>query len=260
MKTRNSVAKIAALTTAVSLLSITSNAAETTTTTTITNYGALGGEISSGSQMIQVGQRPTLKWKISYPYSVKEVVNITPNGPPKTLVPLVTDIKMLGQGVTAGTTFVRTQGAVNLNSIGYQTVFDGVNADVTSNNFALSALFGSTFQNNILPAGTTLRFSGRFLYPGTDTWSTTYATGDGTTNVRTLVDGDDCPVGLGIGDGPTLESFLRPYLDSAGKINIGPLDMIVFMELTHTEAESDSPGYDFQDLLFVVTFRKPPVP
>lgn len=52
---------------------------------------------------------------------------------------------------------------------------------------------------------------------------------------------------------PSLESFLRPYLDAGGRVNIGPMDVIVFMELTHTD-QADG-GYDLQDMVLLVTFK-----
>jgi hypothetical protein len=56
---------------------------------------------------------------------------------------------------------------------------------------------------------------------------------------------------------PSLESFLRPYLDTTGKVKIGPMDVIVFMELTHSSGQKSESGYDLQDMVLLVTFRKP---
>jgi hypothetical protein len=53
---------------------------------------------------------------------------------------------------------------------------------------------------------------------------------------------------------PTVEDFIKPYLDSNGKIKIGPMDVIYLMELTHTN-KYDA-GFDLQDLCLLVTFRK----
>ncbi|MEZ5434456.1 MAG: hypothetical protein R3F31_25480 [Verrucomicrobiales bacterium] len=52
---------------------------------------------------------------------------------------------------------------------------------------------------------------------------------------------------------PTLESFLRPYLDDNGNIKIGPMDVIYLMELTHTDRNNG--GFDLQDLVILVTFQ-----
>jgi hypothetical protein len=73
--------------------------------------------------------------------------------------------------------------------------------------------------------------------------------------VRALVSGQSCPTNVPDYNAPSLESFLKPYLDSTKKVKIGPMDVIIIMELTHTD--TSSVGYDLQDLVMLVTFRKP---
>jgi hypothetical protein len=250
MKTSHSFAKTTALTAAISLFSLATHADLLPT-----------GTISAASKVIQVGQVPTISWSIIYPKKVDEVITIptTPSDPVVTKVKLRTSMRVIGQGVTAGAnTFCRTKGFMSLNTSSFKTIFDGVNANVTATEMKLDTLFGSAYSNNILPAGTRLRFGGQYRNPYSGEWSSPYRTGDGTTNVRTLIAGDTPPAGLGISDGPSLESFLRPYLNSAGKVNIGPMDMIVFMELTHPPSDSTSSGYDFQDLLYLLSFAEVP--
>ena len=87
-------------------------------------------------------------------------------------------------------------------------------------------------------------------------WSGThYKSNDGTDNIRFLVKGQTPPTNVPDYNAPSLESFLRPYLDSTGKVNIGDMDVIVFMELTHTAAQKSQPGYDLQDMVLLVTFE-----
>jgi secreted trypsin-like serine protease len=52
-----------------------------------------------------------------------------------------------------------------------------------------------------------------------------------------------------------LESFIKPYLTATNKVQIGPMDVIVFMELTHTNSQKSDPGYDLQDMVLLVTFK-----
>ena len=73
--------------------------------------------------------------------------------------------------------------------------------------------------------------------------------------MKALVNGDPCPSKIPDYNAPSLEKFLKPYLDSSNNVMIGPMDVIIFMELTHTNP-ADS-GYDEQDLVFLVSFRKP---
>lgn len=253
MKTSNSVAKTAALTAAISLLSVSAHA-----------VGIPNGTISSVNSMVQVGQKPTIVWNINFPPSIADVVTIDEINPPKTKVALKADIRTIGQGVTGLTDkgivfFQPTRGLVSLGGSDYKQIFFGTNSQVTPNISNLERLFGDGYKGNILPANTTLQFGGDIWFGGKPVvYSTRYFTKDGTTNVRTLVAGDTPPVGLGRSNGPTLESFLEPFL-TAGKVNIGPMDMIVFMELTHKPSQSTDSGYDFQDLLLLVSFSEPPV-
>jgi hypothetical protein len=41
-------------------------------------------------------------------------------------------------------------------------------------------------------------------------------------------------------------------------VKIGPMDVIIFMELTHTDAQNNQMGYDCQDMVLLVTFQTIP--
>jgi hypothetical protein len=74
--------------------------------------------------------------------------------------------------------------------------------------------------------------------------------------VRTLVNGATPPSNVPDYNAPSLESFLKPYLDASKKVKIGPMDVIVFMELTHSASQKSDIGYDLQDCVFLLTFSK----
>lgn len=98
-------------------------------------------------------------------------------------------------------------------------------------------------------------FGGYYNIDNTSTsnnWYTFFNSESGS-NVKALVNGDSCPNYKTEYNAPTLESFLKPYMDASNKIKIGPMDVIIFMELTTTNTKDA--GYDFQDLVFLVTFR-----
>jgi hypothetical protein len=247
--------------TAAGLIAFSSSAA-------LTSAGPLPtGSIKCSSPLISKGLYPVLEWNITYPPAIEDliIIPVSPSDPIETKVPLIATFRTIGQGVTTGAndTFVKTRGKLSLGTSPFQTVFFGTNPEVSTTPFNLAALFGSQYTGNLIPAGTKIRFGGDIwmgdLSNGADnSFQYAYNTGDGTTNVRALYDNDPMPVGFSVGGGgPSLESFLLPYLDSAGRINIGPEDVIVFMELTHNASQSTSPGYDFQDLLFLVSFKKP---
>ncbi|MBN8460463.1 MAG: hypothetical protein J0M04_21750 [Verrucomicrobia bacterium] len=213
--------------------------------------GVPTGSLSVSHSMVRVGARPVLNWNITYPSVVQNYVTVVPPGTVQPKENLICDVRILGAGVTAKAsnssnyTFVRTEGRMRVNgSSTWTTIFDGVNTDQVVKKQNIIKTFNIT-------KGQAIDFGGRYYY--NNSWSTQYTSLNGD-NVRTLVNGQTPPSNVPDYNAPSLESFLRPYLDSSGKVKIGPMDVIVFMELTHTD-KSDI-GYDLQDLVLLVTFRK----
>jgi len=217
------------------------------------------GSLTAFPTMVQTGTKPTLTWSINYPSVVKDYVTITQ---PSTVTPketLYVDVRILGAGVTvtsggSGFTFVPTEAQMSYNSTStanYKRIFYGTNNDV---NASTPVSTSTILTNSRVDANKPLRFGGRYYYNGA--WGTAYRSSDGTDNVRVLVNGDTPPSNVPEYNAPSLESFLRPYLDSTGKVRIGPMDVIVFMELTHNSSQKSDPGYDLQDMVLLLTFRK----
>ncbi len=207
------------------------------------------GQISASSSVVRLGGLPTLTWNIDYPSQIDEYVEVDPPG---TIIPkerIRMEIRALGAGVTSsssrgGFSFVHTEGLFRYNRGSWQTLFSGTNPDVEQNKVVFS---------DIVDANSRLRFGGHYYY--NRRWSNFYNSSDGTTNVRVLKNGDRVPTTFDVASVPTLEDFIKPYLDASGKVRIGPMDMIVMMELTHTERQRTSIGYDLQDMVFLVTFK-----
>ncbi len=220
----------------------------------------LTGTITADQVTVLNGQKPTLKWSVNYPSVVGKVVTIDPDKITP-IIPLYADVRVIGQGVTAGTgnggyIFVPTLASMSIDGGSFKEVFFGTNPSVNPGNIiSISNIFGSAYANNLIPAGKALRFGGQYNYNGS--LGTYYKCGDGTDNVRFLVNGQTPPTNVPEYNAPSLESFLRPYLDTTGKVKIGPMDVIVFMELTHTAAQKAEAGYDLQDMVLLVTFRNP---
>jgi len=159
----------------------------------------------------------------------------------------------LGAGVTVSNsngsnlTFVPTEATMSYAGGSYQRLFYGTNDVVNPN---------SVVYSGIVESGKNIRFGGRYFY--NNSWGTNYTSTSGTNNVRTLVSGQYPPTTYPLHTAPTLENFIKPYLDASGKVMIGPMDVIVFMELTHTDAQSTQTGYDLQDMVLLVTFKEVP--
>lgn len=208
------------------------------------------GWITAGPSLVRAGSSASLAWGISYPSSVTDFVKVVP---PATVTPktkLNYEIRVLGAGVTTSysdgshLTFIPTEALFSFNGGTYNRIFYGTNADVKP---------GEVVASGKVKVNQSLRFGGRYYY--NNSWSTLYTSTTGTNNVRTLVNGDYPPTTYTLATAPTLENFIKPYLDASGRVAIGPMDVIVFMELTHTDAQRTELGYDCQDMVLLVTFK-----
>jgi len=222
------------------------------------------GTLTAFPTVVQTGTKPTLTWGITYPNVVTDVVTITPTttsgGSTTTVTPkvnLVADIRVLGAGVTSQDSrgniiYYRTQGKIKYNgSSSYSVIFDGKQTDSIVQTQGILPLFTGIAVNRNQP----MYFGGCYNIDNTsksNNWYTFFNSESGG-NVKALVNGDSCPNYKTEYNAPTLESFLKPYMDGSNKIKIGPMDVIIFMELTTTNTKDA--GYDFQDLVFLVTFR-----
>jgi hypothetical protein len=218
------------------------------------------GSLDAYPTVVQTGTKPSLTWSINHPSIVKDYVTCTP---PNTIIPkqnLKYDIRILGAGVTSQNsngsinywyTRARVATGSSPGSSSYSTFWNGRQTD------SIVQQQGLVVTNRSAAANTRIHFGGNYNTDNSSSssnWSTFYSSSNNSTQVRTLVSGDTCPPNVPDYNAPSLESFLKPYLDSTNKVRIGPMDVIVFMELTHTNTADI--GYDLQDLVFLVTFRQ----
>jgi hypothetical protein len=215
-----------------------------------TPLAAPTGWLSASPGLVRVGANPVIKWNIEYPSNtVEEHVDVDDSTvTPKEILDY--EIRVLGAGVTTSNsngsnlTFVPTEALFSFAGGSYNRIFYGTNYDVKSTRIVSSGT---------IERGQSMKFGGRYYY--NRSWSTLYTSDRGTNNVRTMVNGDLPPTTYTLYTAPTLESFIKPYLDASGRVSIGPMDVIVFMELTHTDAQSKQMGYDCQDMVLLVTFK-----
>lgn len=210
------------------------------------------GSLLATPDHVKIGERPTLSWNITYPAVVKDIITITPPGTSTPKVKVAMDVRVIGAAVRIVWT-----GAWGLIT---RWEWASVEAQVSVNNGSYSRIFYNT-QNKINPstiaysatvqAGRDINFAGRYYYDG---WSNLYKSTTAGGNVVALVNGDLPPTTTPLYQQPTIEDFIRQYLDGQGRVKIGPKDVIYLMELTHTN-KNDS-GFDLQDLALLVTFRE----
>jgi len=210
------------------------------------------GSLTATPTVVQTGTKPTLTWSINYPSVVKNYVTITPPGG-GTITPsqnLICDIRILGLGVTTQNSngsinYIETKGVIKYNgSSSWTTLYDGRETDTIVQQQGIIKTLSVT-------SAKAIDLGGQYYY--NNAWSTLSTSGVTPSYVWSLVNGDACPSRVPDYNAPSLETFIKPYLDSSNKVRIGPMDVIVFMELTHTNTADV--GYDQQDLVLLITFR-----
>ncbi len=207
------------------------------------------GWLTAFPTVVQTGTKPTLTWGINYPSIVEDYVTITPPGTVTADEDVDCEIRVLGAGVTVSSSnstsysFVPTEATMRYDNDSYKRIFYGTNHDVNPEQVI------NTF---VLQKNKELNFGGSYYYSG---WGPNFTSQSGTQNVRTLVNGMVPPSNIPSYGAPSLESFLKPYLGPDGKVWIGPMDVIVFMELTHYDSQASNPGYDLQDMVLLLTFK-----
>ena len=208
------------------------------------------GWLSAYPSIVQTGTKPTLTWGINYPSIVEDYVTITPPATITTDEEVDCEIRILGAGVTVSSSnsnsysFVPTEARLSYNDGSYTQIFYGTNHDVNPDQVVWSMT---------IPKNKKLKFGGRYYY--NRSWGPWFHSDSGGDNVRVLVNGSTPPSNVPEYNAPSLESFIKPYLTPNNTVAIGPMDVIVFMELTHYDSQKSDPGYDLQDMVILVTFK-----
>ena len=215
------------------------------------------GTLSAFPTIVQAGTHPQLTWNVTLPAAVLDVVTITSPGTVTATKSQYVDVRILGASVKAVTTnnsgqvtswsWVPTEALLSFNGGSYTRVFYNTNNNVNQNTIV------ATRQLNV---GQRIDFGGRYNH--NDSWSSMRTSTNSANTVRALKHGDTPPTTTPLYQQPTIESFILPYLDTNGKMKLGPRDVVYLMELTHTDTSHG--GFDLQDLVVLCTFRDVPAP
>ncbi len=207
------------------------------------------GWLTAFPTAVRTGTNPQLTWSITYPSRVENYVAIQAPATIQLTSMMDVEIRVVGAGVTTGGSdgsnenWVPTQALLSLNGGTYTSIFSGNSTDVHPDSLVWARR---------LDKDSVLRFGGRYYL---NQWSQAYNSDSGGNNIRALVDGDYPPTAYALHSSPVLKSYMKPYLDGEGRINIGPLDVLVMMELTQPDSNLDSPFYTLQDMVLLVTCR-----
>jgi hypothetical protein len=205
------------------------------------------GVMSAYPTVVQTGTKPTLTWNILYPSKVSDVAIISPPGTiTVTQKNIFVSVQPIGTGVTAcdstqGKDPLYTEARMSVNGAAYKQLFYGIQSDVEPA-FSLYVKKAS--------ANTTYDFGGRYVKNGV--WSPFYTTKSSNLQVVALVNGATPPTTFPLTPSSSLQNFLKPYLDSTGKVSIGPMSVIILMELGQTNRSKNC--FDLQDQALLVTF------
>ena len=207
------------------------------------------GLLNAYPSVVQTGTKPTLNWNILHPSKVSDLVEIDPPGTLIATSTVYAAVQIVGSNAGtiangAGTPVsISTDARLSFNGGTYAQIFYGTQSNVNP----VKQLYIKKMQ-----PGNTLDFGGRSVQNGD--WTPFYTTRSSNLQVVSLTSGQTPPTRLNLSQSPTLNSFLRPYLDASGKVNIGPLSVLVLMELGTNDRNSQS--FDLQDQVLLVTFSK----
>ena len=206
------------------------------------------GWLSANPEIVKEGTKPNLSWAITHPSRDNDIIV----SPPGTLVieeNLQVEITVIGTGVTTGgcdgdnTNWVPAEARVSVNGGGFTPVFYGTNPELDPSRVV--------WYDKKVNKGTTFDFAARYYF--NDSWSTLYSSKSGCQNVRVLKKGDFPPTAYPLHTSSSLKPFMTTYLDADGRIEIGHLDAIVMIELTQPASNSNSPCYNLQDMVLLVS-------
>jgi hypothetical protein len=207
------------------------------------------GALVVSPSVVQTGTKPSLTWDIMFPQTLGDVLHITPPGKLTLLDQGYIDVQIIGSSVTtcasgqaASTANYPTDARMSVNGGSYAQLFYGTSADVNPSKILYSKK---------LNKGTVINFGGR--YANNNVWSSFFTGSSANMQVVALANGDVPPTSFALDKSATLANFLKPYLDSSGKVVLGPLSVLIMMELGQTDRSESC--FDLQDQVLLVTFR-----
>ncbi|HSP44068.1 MAG TPA: hypothetical protein VLO11_14435 [Luteolibacter sp.] len=210
------------------------------------------GIMSAFPTIVQTGTKPTLNWNIMHPSRVGDIAIVNPPGTIIPQQPIYVTVQPIGTGVTDCSSQGHehnnyyTDARISYSGGSYKQLFYGVMDDVDP---AHKLYVKKVFANE------TIDFGGRFVK--SNQWSPFFTTRSSNMQVVALVDGDVPPTTFPLHTSPKLKNYLKPYLDGSGKVRIGPLSILILMELGTTDRSSNCFDYQDQALLVTLSLKHP---
>lgn len=193
------------------------------------------GSLTVDRTLVRVGIRSQLGWQINYP--TKEP-RLDPTYKCKMRV------RTLGIAFQSGSTLLPCEATWSKNGSPYTRFFYGTGPSVVPTNVLI---------DTTLNVGDKVSFGGR----GWDgsSWLPFHVTSDTSDKyVTVLKNGASAPSYAPAYNQASAKSFLAPYINGSGKINIGPNDLIILWECS--TAAPGTTYFDMQDIVLLVTFEE----
>ena len=202
------------------------------------------GTLGVDRDLVRVGMKSQLTWEIEYPAPITSVVDLVPPNIIKPKKDMKMKVRVLGASFQESvTSFLPVEVQWSKNSASWSRIYYGLQTNVQPSVPVLQTT---------VKAGDTINFGGRG-YRDRD-WLPLYNTAQSTKNLVMLKNGDRVPSTVPALNGSSIESFLKPYMDTVTKnVKIGDRDLILLMELGQTNTSAS--GFDLQDLVILVTFE-----
>ena len=212
------------------------------------------GGLTAYPTVVQTGTKPTLTWSIAYPSKVSDIAVINPPGEivftdPSSNGngngPMFICVQMVNVGVTSSDPTAITSPVdvrMKMNAGNYFQLFYGTKGDIDPTRLL--------YVKN-LNACCRIDFGGSYVKSGNCT--PFYSSLSTNRQVIALVNGQSPPTTIPLDQNSNLQSAIKPYLDASGKVSLGPLCVLIMMELGTTDFTTSA--FDYQDVVLLVSFN-----
>lgn len=201
------------------------------------------GTLGVDRELVRVGTRSNLSWSIEYPAAIADIVDIDPTGTVKPKKNLKMRVRVIGVAFQSGSTQLPIDAYWSLNNGSWTRFFYGTGSSVDPS---------SVLINRNVKKNDTIDFGARG-WGGGDGWLPFNHTRTASQYVTVLGNGSSAPSYAPAYNQGSVTSFLRPYIDSSGRINIGERDLIILWEAS--TAKPRTTYFDMQDLVVLVSFE-----
>ena len=199
------------------------------------------GTLNVDRNMVRTGISSQLDWNITYPTGITEIIEIIP---PSTIVPkknVTMKVRVLGVAFQSGNKLLPLDAYWSKNNSSWDRFFYGTGPTVVASDVLIEEQVNKGDHIDFGARG----WSGR--------WLPFHHTRNTDPYLVVLKNGDSAPDYAPAYNQSSVTNFLKPYIDSGGKVTIGERDLIILWEAS--TAKTGSTYFDMQDLVVLLTFE-----